>query len=231
MIAYVGKDFMATHDNFPTWSVGLPRLAARLAVILLVALLIHYALERLADYAAASGDQKLMLGALALLLVSYALLIAIPFMPGVEIGISLLILQGASIAPFVYLATVAGLMLAYLAGRFTPYAWLAAVLRDMRWRGAYDFVERLEPMNRSARIAHLTSRLPARAQPMIKTGRYVLLAILINLPGNSIIGGGGIAFVAGFSRLYSPGYSLLAVMLAVLPVPLVVWLSGVNVLL
>ena len=49
-------------------------------------------------------------------LVVYALLLAIPFVPGVEIGIALLIMQGPAIAPFVHAATVAGLLISFAIG-------------------------------------------------------------------------------------------------------------------
>jgi len=51
--------------------------------------------------------------------------------------------------------------------------------------------------------------------------RYVALAVAINTPGNVILGGGGgLALMAGLSRLFSPLPFLLTVLIAVLPVPL-----------
>ncbi|HXV11709.1 MAG TPA: hypothetical protein VD839_12995, partial [Burkholderiales bacterium] len=56
--------------------------------------------------------------------------------------------------------------------------------------------------------------------------RYLLLALLLNLPGNVLIGGGGgIAMMAGMSRLYSfPSY-LALISVAILPGPVLVMLS------
>ena len=86
-------------------------------------------------------------------------------------------------------------------------------------------------MSREERLSHLTERLPQWARPVIGTGRYLLVAVLLNLPGNALIGGGGgIAFIAGFSRLYAPMLTLVTFAVAVLPVPLTVWLWGVEVL-
>ena len=232
MFALAWKGLMTPRDDFPAWPKAAPRLALRLAVVALAVVAIHYALEWASDQAVAAQNQTLMLGALALVLLGYALMLAIPFVPGIEIGLSLLILHGSDVAPFVYAATVVGLSIAFVAGRLTPYAWLHAILRDLHWRRACDLVDRLEPMDRQDRIDHLAARLPERAKPWLKAGRYVLLAGLINLPGNALIGGGGgIAFIAGFSRLYSPGWTLLVFVVAVLPVPLVVWLTGVDILL
>ncbi|MEM9972418.1 MAG: hypothetical protein AAF762_15170 [Pseudomonadota bacterium] len=202
-------------------------MAARVAVVVFFAYAIHVGLEWVQMRAEQIGNESLMIGALVVLLLCYALLIAVPFMPGVEIGISLLLLKGAAIAPFVYAATVTGLALAFVAGRLVPYSWLHALLRDLRLKAACQLVEKLEPMDRTARMAHLVSRLPERARPWVKAGRYVLLAGLLNLPGNSVIGGGGgIAFLAGFSRLFRPWLTAIVFLLAVAPVPFVVWLTG-----
>jgi hypothetical protein len=61
--------------------------------------------------------------------------------------------------------------------------------------------------------------------------RYILLAILINLPGNSFVGGGGgILLIAGLSRLFSYPAVLLTLVVATAPVPLAVWMFGTDVL-
>ncbi|MGB3315212.1 MAG: hypothetical protein WBB85_12430, partial [Albidovulum sp.] len=66
--------------------------------------------------------------------------------------------------------------------------------------------------------------------PSEQSGRtltYVLLALLINLPGNSLLGGGGgILLLAGMSRLFSPLATLATVAIAVAPVPILVYLMG-----
>ncbi len=51
-----------------------------------------------------------------LLLILYAVLLAIPFFPGAEVGILILTTQGSSAAPFVYLATILGLLTSYFTG-------------------------------------------------------------------------------------------------------------------
>ncbi len=211
----------------PPLRVGLTRLAIKAAIIVGAVLVIHAVMEWATDRAEAAGSGGLMIGVLSILLLAYALLIAVPFMPGIEIGISLLMLKGAPIAPMVYLATVLGLLLAYVAGRYTPYTWLHGILADLRLKRACDMVDRLAPMSRQERLGHLTARAPNWLKPVVGTGRYVLLGILFNLPGNAVIGGGGgIAFIAGFSRLFRPAYTTLVIMIAVLPVPLAVWFLG-----
>jgi hypothetical protein len=57
--------------------------------------------------------------------------------------------------------------------------------------------------------------------------RYLALAFALNLPGNSLIGGGGgIALSAGMSGLYPMPAYLASVAVAVAPVPLLIALSA-----
>jgi hypothetical protein len=59
--------------------------------------------------------------------------------------------------------------------------------------------------------------------------RYVNLAVLINIPGNSVIGGGGgIAFVSGLSGTFRTSLAILTIALATAPVPLAIWLFGLK---
>lgn len=168
---------------------------------------------------------------MVILLVVYAVLIAIPFVPGVEIGLSLLVMEGAWIAPFIYLSTFAGLMLAYAAGELFPYPRLHRALHDLRLHKACRLLEAFHPLPRDQRLAVLRDRAPRWLRPFVSRYRYVLLAALVNLPGNAILGGGGgILFVAGFSRLFTPMGAAITLALAVMPVPLAVWLFGINLL-
>ncbi len=222
---------MTDQDQLPPLWPGLFRLGLKILIVALAVFVIHMMMEWATARAEASGRDGVMLGVLAALLFAYAILIAVPFMPGIEVGISLLILEGASIAPLVYAATVLGLSLALMAGRCTPYGWLHGVLADLRLHRASDLVERLSPMSREQRLDHLTRRAPGWLLPIVRTGRYLLLAILLNVPGNAVIGGGGgIAFIAGFSRLFRPSITILVIALAVLPVPLTVWIAGTDAL-
>ena len=217
----------STDNSLPPLRVGLIRLAVKLAIIVAAVLAIHTLMDWATVRAEAAGSGNLMIGLLAVLLIAYALLIAVPFMPGIEIWISLLMLKGASIAPLVYMATVLGLLIAFTAGRCLPHGWLRSILADLRLKRACDLVDRLAPMSRDERLQHVTDRAPAWLKPMVGKGRYLLLAVLFNVPGNGLIGGGGgIAFVAGFSRLFRPAITALVIVIAVLPVPLAVWYLG-----
>lgn len=222
---------MADNTTLPPLKVGLFRLALRVAVIVVAVLAIHMLTDWATAYAEATGNKSLMIGTLFVVLVAYAVLIAIPFVPGIEIGVSLLMLKGADIAPMVYCATVLGLTLAFTMGRFTPYRWIRSTMADLRLARASALIERLEPMSREDRLAVLMERVPGWAKPIIGGGRYLLLAALFNIPGNAVVGGGGgIAFIAGFSRLYRPIITVVVIALAVLPVPLTVWTMGADAL-
>lgn len=170
-------------------------------------------------------------GVLIAVAIAYAALIAVPFVPGIEIGITLMMIRGAEVAPMVYIATVAGLLAAYFIGRFVSYDWLHRVLMDLRLKRACRFLERTKDLARQQRLDMLRGWLPDWLGGVALNFRYVTLALLINLPGNAVAGGGGgICMMAGWSRLFAPWLVVLTIALAVLPVPALVWFSGIDIL-
>lgn len=166
-----------------------------------------------------------------LALVLYALLIAVPFMPGIEVGVALLLLRGAQIAPFVYLATVCGLMLAFVIGQRIPLRVIARGLKRLGLRRAAKWTLDLCDTAPEARLARQRDALPDWLAHLTIDYRYLSLALLLNIPGTFAIGGGGgIMLVVGLSRLFRGWVVLLTVMIATLPVPLTVWIMGSHVL-
>ena len=161
----------------------------------------------------------------------YALLLAVPFVPGVEIGLTLIALLGAPIVFLVYLCTLLGLSLAFTVGRLLPLGGLIKLLEDVRLSRVAALLRTIEPMSSEERLAFLAQKAPNRLVPFLLRHRYLALALLLNIPGNVVIGGGGgIALVSGVSRLYSvPGF-LVTIVLAVLPVPLAILFFGSAVL-
>ena len=197
-------------------------LAAALVAALRALYLWGIAEAQLADHGAMLG-----IGVMAALLVTYALMLALPFVPGVEIGLALMMVEGAWMAPVVYAATIAGLMLAFAAGRMIPPAALGQAARRFGLRRAAAAIDRLAPLGREARLGLIAAGLPRWLPAWVLRYRYVMLAVLVNLPGNMILGGGGgILLLAGLSGLYAPAATLLALIVAVLPVPLAVGLLG-----
>ncbi|WP_347311879.1 hypothetical protein [Defluviimonas sp. SAOS-178_SWC] len=209
-------------------SIG--RLLLRLGALALVVWLVHLLIGwTMTEADALKSDARSMpaLALVALLLVAYALLIALPFVPGAELGITLMMVEGAAIAPFIWAATLSGLALAYGVGSLLPDPMLRRFLADLGLRRAADLVATLQPLDRAARLDFLGARLPRRLSPLVRGQRYVLLALLINLPGNTLLGGGGgILLIAGVSRLFSLAATLLTIAIAVAPVPILVFWLG-----
>lgn len=157
--------------------------------------------------------------------VLYVLLLALPFMPGIEIGLGLMIMLGPDICLLVYLSTITALTLSFAVGRLVPISMIVATFDWMGLTRARDMAAQLAPLSAASRLNFLLSRLPARFLSFLLCHRYVALAIVLNLPGNAFIGGGGgIALVAGMSRLFSFPIFLLVVALAVAPFPLIYYL-------
>ena len=166
--------------------------------------------------------RAIMLGTLA-----YLILLALPFVPGAEIGIALLTSFGASIAPLVYAATVVAMMLAYLVGLVLPTALLCAFFRFLRLRKAADLIARASELPPEDRIALLREGAPPKLVGWILKRPYLALALAVNVPGNAVIGGGGgIMLMAGLSGIFTPLPTLIAIMIGVSPVPFAIFFFG-----
>jgi len=159
----------------------------------------------------------------------YSILLALPFVPGAEVGLALMGVFGPPIAVLVYTCTVAGLSLSFIAGRLIPLSVLVRFANDMRLDRTSKLLEDIEPLSRQERLEFLAKKAPNRLLPFVLRYRYVALAIALNIPGNFLIGGGGgIGLFAGISRLYTvPGY-LLTIIISVAPVPIAVLVFGTE---
>jgi len=179
------------------------------------------------DFQMRPSNEPLVHRAIMTAMVVYIVLMALPFVPGVEIGIGLMMMFGAAIVPLVYLATVIGLVLGFLIGRLVPQRTIIDLVGIIRLRRLRDMLVRLEPLDSRDRLGLLLQHADSRWVPFLLRHRLAAMIVILNIPGNAIIGGGGgISFFAGFSRLFSlPAYAL-AVAVAVAPVPLFVLLTG-----
>ncbi|MBM7456015.1 hypothetical protein HNR62_001895 [Oceanisphaera litoralis] len=151
----------------------------------------------------------------------YIGLMALPFMPGIEIGLALMMLLGSKGALLVYLCTLVALSLSFLIGRIIPPPLIYRLLSWLHLHRACALVRKLAPLNRQQRLALLGEQVPGGIAPLLLKYRYLTIAVALNLPGNALIGGGGgIGLVVGMSRLI-PFHGFLALIaLAVAPVPL-----------
>lgn len=164
----------------------------------------------------------LMLGSIA-----YIGLLALPFVPGAEIGLAMLTIFGAAIAPLVYAATVLAMMLSYLLGRLLPGTTLVWILSLFRMRKAADLIGRAAALPPDDRLALLMERSPPKTVRLALRHRYVALALLVNTPGNAVIGGGGgIMMMAGMSGIFAPVQTFIAIAIAVSPVPIAIMVFG-----
>lgn len=155
--------------------------------------------------------------------VAYIGLLAVPFVPGAEIGLAMLAALGARIAPLIYVATVASMMLAFMLGKFLPVETLQNALFQLRLRKAAALIRKAAPLSGEERLAMLLNGQPKRALAKTIRFRYLALALAVNTPGNSLIGGGGgIMMVAGLSGIFSPIWTLITVAIAVAPVPVAI---------
>lgn len=137
---------------------------------------------------------------------AYTVAMALPFVPGIEIGLALMLVLGGPGILLVYLCTQLALALSYLAGRLVPPATLARVFEFFGMQRAHRLVT----------VPAVAIRRPGLA-----------LAALLNLPGNAVIGGaGGIGMLAGMTRALSLPRYLLLVALATTPVPIVLLLGA-----
>lgn len=166
--------------------------------------------------------QLILIAALLFVLTS-----ALPFVPGAEIGFGLLLLFGAPLAVLVYGCMVSALVIAFIIGRMVPCTYLAALFSYLRFNRAANLIDQLAATSPAERLNLLMERAPSRFVPLLLKHRYLALMLALNVPGNTIIGGGGgIAMVAGMSGLFKFGWFVLAVALAIAPVPLFFFLMG-----
>lgn len=158
----------------------------------------------------------------------YILLLSLPFVPGVELGLLLMCVFGKEGIVFVYLFTVAGLNLAFVMGRWLPKNWVGSWLGKLGFsRSCAGHSNEIEDM-----LDHSTFGQKFRQHWLgsyVLKHRYLALAVLFNLPGNYLLGGGGgISLVCGTSRHIPWKRFLLTVVLATSPVPLLAFFGLIQ---
>ena len=167
--------------------------------------------------------------ALTLALPAYVILMSIPFVPGIEVGLALLMVFGADVAVFVYVCTLMALSLSFFAGRAIPLSMLARIMSFLHLQKAELLMIQLQGVERKHLIDVLLSHAPHRIIPFLIRHRFIALVLLLNLPGNALIGGGGgIGLIAGLSRLFSYSQFLFAISIAVAPVPVLFYFGIVG---
>lgn len=155
----------------------------------------------------------------------YVVLLAIPFVPGIEISLALLAAFGRDIAPLIYGATVLALLVSYLVGRLVPITALARLFHHAGLERAAELAKTLALLSAKERLELLLAAAPRRFVPTLVAYRYIAIIVVLNIPGNAVLGGGGgIALLAGLSGLFSVVPFIAAVAVAVVPIPLATYL-------
>jgi hypothetical protein len=199
-----------------------------LIVILVVTgnLLTDWFIERL-NFEITPANEPLVHQIIIVSMIAYTILMAVPFVPGAEIGLAVLMVLGSNIVIFVYLSTIVALSLSFVIGRFIPQKILIGFFHDIHLHKTSQMLREMEGLNSRQRLNLMLNHSPRRIMPFLLKYRYIALLLAINLPGNVVIGGGGgIAMMAGLSRLFSPGLYILTVAIAVMPIPLAVLIFG-----
>jgi hypothetical protein len=156
----------------------------------------------------------------------YVLWMAIPFVPGIELGLALMVLLGPKGVALVYFCTLLSLSLSYALGRMIPLTVFSRFLGWLHLQKARNLVLELEPLNSEEKLDFLLNAAPLKIIPYLLKHRYLMLAVALNLPGNVIIGGGGgIGLIAGMSRLCPFPRYILFVSVAITPLP-ILFLAG-----
>jgi hypothetical protein len=165
--------------------------------------------------------EHLMISVLWFAIVVYVLLMALPFVPGIELGLALMVMLGTRGVVLVYLCTLLSLSLSFTIGRLIPLNSFARFLGWLHLYKAQDLVLQLEPLNSEEKLNFLLRSAPSKVIPFLLKHRYLTIAIALNLPGNALIGGGGgIGLITGMSRLFPFPKYILLVSLAITPLPL-----------
>jgi hypothetical protein len=203
-----------------TWLETLVKLAVIVIVLVLANISVSHIIDSI-ELQIWPEYMKIVDRAVLIGILLYICLMAVPFLPGVEIGLTLMIVLGPKGVLIVYGCTLVALIIAFLIGRAIPAHLLVAFLQWLHLTRAATFIDNFNQVPASKRLSYLIGKSNLKSYRSLLKHRYLFLAVLFNLPGNSLIGGGGgIAIVAGMSRLYSPLFYIVVIAAAILPVPL-----------
>lgn len=210
--------------DLATIRAALLRVALPVAIVALAFWLGDWAADRLLP-GVAPGTSPVAQPAVVALLAIYVVMLMLPFVPGIELGLALMMVLGPPVLPLVYFATVLALTLSFLIGRLVPERRIAEVFRGLRMRRAEALMVGLENLGTEERLAFLIRGAHSRLVPILLRSRYLAVAVAVNTPGNFMIGGGGgIGMIAGVSRLFRLDAYVLTIALAVTPLPIVMML-------
>lgn len=160
--------------------------------------------------------------------VVYIFLLSIPFFPGVELAWLLIMLFGKEAVIMIYIFTICGLSLSFAFGRRFEKSWFTSGLDIQALE--IQFNERFEKIKRKVNELLPSAFLTFKPKNSRLKPQYFILALLINLPGNTIIGGGGgIALLCGLNRSFSWKGFIATIALAISPLPILLFLGLIQI--
>ena len=216
---------METENRALVWGAILAKLSLIILLIILANIGISWLIDRL-EIQIWPEYLEIVDRAVLISVVLYIGLMALPFVPGIEIGIALMVMLGPKGVLVTYVCTVIALTISFGLGRLFPTHLLVSLLQWLNLRRAAALLERFDATPPEKRLQFFVEKTPTRTVPALLKHRYLLLAVLLNVPGNALVGGGGgIGMMAGISRLYFFSNYVLLVSIAILPAPILILLS------
>ena len=219
-------------DNESTKEIGVQEKSRRLTLyfqltfILAIALLLSTGGNWLVDQVNMQilPDREAMI---LLAVIAYTLLMVIPFTPAIEVGIGLMLFMGSTGAVVAYVCTLIALSISFFIGRVVPPRVICQFFRWLHLTKASGLIAELEPLRHQERLELLHAKAPSKLTPFLLRHRYLAIAIVLNLPGNALIGGGGgIGLVAGMGKIINFRAYIAVVAVAIAPLPLWFYLHG-----
>lgn len=207
------------------WAITLAKVSAIALLIILANIGVSWLIAKL-EIQIWPEHLEIVDRAVLISVIVYMGLMAAPFLPGIEMGLALMILLGPKGVFVIYVCTLVALTISFGLGRLFPTHLLVSLLRWLNLTHAAALLKSFAAIPPEKRLEYLAERVPTQIIPALLKRRYLLLAILFNMPGNALIGGGGgIAMMAGMSRLYSFPMYFFLISIAILPGPILVMLS------
>jgi len=214
-----------TRMQHSIWPITLARLSFIVLLIILANISISWLIDKL-ELQFFPEHLQMVERAVLIGAILYVGLMATPFLPGIEIGLMLMFLLGPKGVVLVYFCTLVALTLSFGIGRIVPTHLFVSLLGWLRLSRAENLLRSLDATPPEKRLKFIAKNASSRTIPTLLKRRYLVLAALFNVPGNTLIGGaGGIAMMAGMSRLYSFPRYILLISVAILPGPILVTLS------
>jgi len=203
-------------------ATGLLTLMVWVALIVLGHALTHFGVDRTEEFFDAM-HASIGLAGFAFMASVYALFLAMPFVAGVEIGLLIMAMFGVAGVIVAYGGTLVGLNMAFWAGRRLPKTIISKSLQKLGLKSDASDLDDILKQSISG-DGWLSSLLAT-----MLNNRYLTIGVLLNCPGNAVVGGGGgLALISGMSKYITWPRFLLMTAVATTPVPILILLGLLN---